>query len=700
MTTVASPAAREHVTDMTYPISPEYVKNWTAERGIAEFIANAIDADPTGYSVTYTDGVLTIEDFAVDGVGSEGMILGYTSKSNDGTAIGQFGEGAKIASLVLARDSNIKNMYVETVGYAFEPVITDYLAVAGLDIPNKTSAVPQVLTWRLFRSDRKRGTKVTIECPQAIAVDAMDRFLHLSVKDYVRPSGAGQIVRGGKPGRFYIGGVFVTEQKNLMFSYDLGLTHKAAQNRDRSVIESWVLTNAVSAILQESLDVEVLSAMIKRVLDPAAKPLAEIEQSFINAPANTPALRAMWTVVANRVLGEGKFFYSEIRANNETLLDLADRGFTQVAVPGLSGWRVQTLMALLGVPAAGSLAKKVLTERAHDTTYVKEDTLTAEQVGALAYTVRIIRAIHGPDSIDKARVFSKTVADGSACHWAGFYKPSNGEIAVHVSVLTDPDALMDTLLHETAHRIAHRFYLTVGLKYADYNDRSRGFEHTLGVMMRRTVKAFASGQDVESLEAGWAAADPTAGMQSLPGGMRWSGNDRAAKPVPCTAEAAAATVRTAISAYGTRNGIPDAKVPVALSKAPMFLDSALVRALRDGKPNATVKYVRIAEVVTVLGMPPEAAAALWWGMVGGAGTYTYKTLTAKSRRFSVKLIPAAEVACEALSALGGEYADLAVELLMLAHGEAKVDQDNADWQAPIVRLVALATASAGTAAGA
>ena len=49
------------MTELTYPISPDYVKSWTAERAIAELIANALDEDPHARA-WWDSGVLTIED--------------------------------------------------------------------------------------------------------------------------------------------------------------------------------------------------------------------------------------------------------------------------------------------------------------------------------------------------------------------------------------------------------------------------------------------------------------------------------------------------------------------------------------------------------------------------------------------------------------------------------------------------------------
>src|SRR5262245_14715425 len=100
---VPAPPASGAVDAVAYPISPDYVKSWTPVRGLCELIAKALDED-TGARVGWADGVLTIADDG-PGIPEEGLILGYSTKTAQ--QIGQFGEGKKLACLVLARSHDI-----------------------------------------------------------------------------------------------------------------------------------------------------------------------------------------------------------------------------------------------------------------------------------------------------------------------------------------------------------------------------------------------------------------------------------------------------------------------------------------------------------------------------------------------------------------------------------------------------------------
>jgi hypothetical protein len=95
------------------------VKDWTSARALVELIANALDEDPHAHA-HWSDGVLTIHD-QEPGIPRTGLLLGASRKTSE--QIGQFGEGKKLAALVLARDPEIGTVQFDTVGYSFTPAL-------------------------------------------------------------------------------------------------------------------------------------------------------------------------------------------------------------------------------------------------------------------------------------------------------------------------------------------------------------------------------------------------------------------------------------------------------------------------------------------------------------------------------------------------------------------------------------------------
>lgn len=150
--TINSAADPTTVDTLAYPISPDYVKSWTPVRGLCELIANAVDEDRDA-TVAWADGVLTITDSG-PGIPEEGLILGYSTKTD--AQIGQFGEGKKLACLVLARSTDIGAVRCETVGYGFTPTVERRRLLGGL-IPSRSAQGAEVLVYHLFRTDRTRA---------------------------------------------------------------------------------------------------------------------------------------------------------------------------------------------------------------------------------------------------------------------------------------------------------------------------------------------------------------------------------------------------------------------------------------------------------------------------------------------------------------------------------------------------------------
>ena len=229
-------------TDLTFPLSPDYVSGWTTEKGIAELISNAIDADPTGFRVSYADGFLTITDGSADGIGASGVIIGHSNKRGRTDVIGQFGEGLKVGMLVLLSDATVSEITIDTVGYHVTPELIEHIGLFGA---KDEESIP-VMNWKIRRSDRTSGTAIQFRCSLKTANAAMGRFRQLSVFGYESPSVPKIVDDGG--GKVYVGGVLVSSNPGkLAFSYDLPLSlAKGWQNRDRSVIGSWELRTAIA----------------------------------------------------------------------------------------------------------------------------------------------------------------------------------------------------------------------------------------------------------------------------------------------------------------------------------------------------------------------------------------------------------------------------------------------------------------------
>jgi len=92
------------------PISKDYVSDWTVAHALREIFQNAIDREKEGmqYQFGY-DFDSNLNKLAVynknTSLDPKTLLLGKTSKKDDSSKIGKFGEGYKLALLVLCREN-------------------------------------------------------------------------------------------------------------------------------------------------------------------------------------------------------------------------------------------------------------------------------------------------------------------------------------------------------------------------------------------------------------------------------------------------------------------------------------------------------------------------------------------------------------------------------------------------------------------
>lgn len=90
-------------------ISRDYVVKWGVWEALRELIQNALDTKK--YKITYTENEIIVSTFA-GALDRRNLLLGISSKRDDESTIGTYGEGFKLAMLVLLREGksiSVKN---------------------------------------------------------------------------------------------------------------------------------------------------------------------------------------------------------------------------------------------------------------------------------------------------------------------------------------------------------------------------------------------------------------------------------------------------------------------------------------------------------------------------------------------------------------------------------------------------------------
>lgn len=221
------------------PISPDYVKSWTFAHAIRELLQNAIDQEVTSpdntMTVTYDPEaqVLRIANKS-SALDRSSLLLGVTTKSGDQRTIGQFGEGYKLALLVLTR----LNHAVRILNYkSKESWIPRFVHSAKL---GATVLTIQIVKYRFTKvPDHDLTFEVYgVDPDQWLTIQA--NTLHL--QDQPRHeliTSQGAILTGHEQrGRIYVNGLYVTTNKDLHFGYNFKPQY-VQLDRDRTMVRDF-----------------------------------------------------------------------------------------------------------------------------------------------------------------------------------------------------------------------------------------------------------------------------------------------------------------------------------------------------------------------------------------------------------------------------------------------------------------------------
>lgn len=208
------------------PLSKEYVRHWGMAEAVRELIQNALDSEsPFEYEFTL-DKLYIISRFA--SLTPKTLLLGSTSKSDNKDAIGSFGEGYKIALLVLTRE-----------GYPVKIHNGERTWVPGFVHSKKFDA--EMLCIDDLPAVRKReGLVFEVQGLGASDIDAIKAScLHMQDSiGAVTTTSKGMILRE-QPGKLYVGGLYICDTK-LAFGYDIKPEHIRLE-RDRQTVSTFDL---------------------------------------------------------------------------------------------------------------------------------------------------------------------------------------------------------------------------------------------------------------------------------------------------------------------------------------------------------------------------------------------------------------------------------------------------------------------------
>jgi hypothetical protein len=231
----------EAITKISLNLSEKYVPQWREWEIAREIIANAKDADPSYLQDTPDSDTLVVTTSSVPTL-EQLMVIGETTKSMNGSTIGQFGEGFKLAALACLRLKGTISVRVPFGTITFQ-------------LERPPSFTSRLLHALIHHSHQPLlgACETTIRLP-GIVNSCSNRFTPL-------PPGPLPKLPDHPNLRVFSKGIWI---QTIPFPslYDWNLTNVTI-NRDRSVIDTWTLRQAIGAYLIPRMTVDTALAILK-----------------------------------------------------------------------------------------------------------------------------------------------------------------------------------------------------------------------------------------------------------------------------------------------------------------------------------------------------------------------------------------------------------------------------------------------------
>lgn len=217
-------------------MSTSYVKHWGLWEALRELLQNALDAKSKGFEMSVedktavSDGLYYLEIHnGGPSLSRKSLLLGCTSKEGDDTQIGQFGEGFKLALLVLCRLGH--EVHIDTGNELWTPSL-QYSEEFQTDVLTIT------ITEKVLQDDVSPTEGVTF---RVFGVQLSD------IKQQYKPDLPINTPLKDMPGMMFIQGLFVCHSEGFKYGYNFS-PGTIKLDRDRGMIDGFDLAFQTSKI--------------------------------------------------------------------------------------------------------------------------------------------------------------------------------------------------------------------------------------------------------------------------------------------------------------------------------------------------------------------------------------------------------------------------------------------------------------------
>lgn len=227
-----------------YQMTRDYVAHWTHLDAIREFVQNALDTKQKSVFIADEHGIQVISHGSQ--LPPEALALGHSTKSAT-TDLGQYGEGFKLAMMVLTRQG-------------LDPqVFSGNTRITGCF---KHNDVTKLETFNLVVEDTgEECDGVVFTCkPLEDYSELYHRLPQFTDTPLGIPTQAVDILRD-KPGSIYVGGLFICEDSSLTLGYNFR-PGTIGINRDRNMATS--VTWELAKYFSQSKDADLVFTLLDK----------------------------------------------------------------------------------------------------------------------------------------------------------------------------------------------------------------------------------------------------------------------------------------------------------------------------------------------------------------------------------------------------------------------------------------------------
>lgn len=237
------------------PMSADYVRHWGLAEAVRELLQNYIDSPESG-SLTWGLDSLAITNNDIT-IPSSSLVLGGTSKADDDKMIGAFGEGFKLALLVLVRlGYGVKVLNGNVLWSPYMKLCDHFGAeILHIDETSEESGLRNLsfVIDGLNEVDREVITQscLLLQKPDSDAIDTnMGQIL---------PSRAGEL---------FVGGLYICDT-GFTFGYNFKPQYMKLE-RDRQTVADWDLKVATKDIWYATEQWDRIAAMMRDKVEDVA----------------------------------------------------------------------------------------------------------------------------------------------------------------------------------------------------------------------------------------------------------------------------------------------------------------------------------------------------------------------------------------------------------------------------------------------